>query len=276
MKNYYWYLLLVIVSVLVFTYVLVKKKDIKLVGLYFFIAGITYTLEYVILIYLNSYQYFLGLLKEDIYDSIIGSFASNAFIIPTASTVVAAFKLKLRGQLLIISIILGIEALFVYLDIYKHFWWNYFYTAVGLVIVFYIAKKWNSLLHNSITTLVRGSTIFFSNITIQATLGFSLSTSLDLYVFNVNWFESEQRNNMAFFGTYLYLISLFLVIIIVKKPKIYFALAMLLILSVVDFILLNLNILHLYKGFSLFYIFMVRVMLLVIFKLFDKYILGEN
>jgi FtsH-binding integral membrane protein len=128
MKNTIYYLILCIASTLLFVYTLWKKKDNKLVVLYFFIAGYTYFLEYFVLVLFNGYSYNPAILKNEYYDNISGAVASDAFVIPMISTFVSGFKLSFMKRFFIAAIITIIEIIFVRIHIFEVYWWKHFYT----------------------------------------------------------------------------------------------------------------------------------------------------
>ncbi len=213
MANYIPYLLLTSVSIVILVGVLIWKKDLSYVTYYFFIAGLAYVFEYVILILLDSYTYRPNLVKIEIYDNIIGDLSSQAFSVPAAALLATACRLRARGVLVLVVFFIGVEELFQYLLIYQHNWWRTYYTAIFLIATFFLVQ-W---LYPLILTykFIRYVALYFSLLFFLSNGIFLLFLSFPEFHFHIGWFENKYRDSIAFstmllFGkSFMLLLSLF-------------------------------------------------------------------
>lgn len=276
MKNAYYYIFLCIISTIFFIYSLVKKKDKRLIAYYFFIAGLTYLLEYFTLVLFNGYDYYPGVLKNQYFDNILGAVCSDAFTIPMIAVFVAAFRLSFGKVILISVIITLVEILFVKIKIYEQHWWRYYYTLLGAIIVYYFGPIWFSMLKYKISAAVRFITLFLGNLLIQNSLVFIVSGILGMYFYKLQWFANPYRSHVAFASFYIILITLLFVSTVVLKLKWYWASIAVLLPSITDIILFRMNVLVLSDKWNLLSFVVLRVLIFISIHLFDRYILTEK
>jgi hypothetical protein len=273
MKNTIYYIILCIISTIFFVYALYKKRDNKLIALYFFMAGYTYFLEYFVLILFKGYSYYPKILKNEYFDNIAGAIVSDAFVIPMISTFIAAFKLNFKKRLFIAILITIIEIIFVRIKIYELHWWKHFYTFAGAIITFTFAQRLLSILQKTINHTTRYVTLFFANLYIQASIAFILVSILNLYFYNIQWFNNPFRSHVAFATLYIIFITVIFVSLVVFHLNRFWIGVGLLLPSITDIFLLTMNILIMSSKWSLISFLFFRILILICIKLFDKYFL---
>ena len=166
MHNSYWYYALLILSIILFGFILFKKRNTQTLFLLLTMIGMGYIIETIIFNFLGSYEYNPNFIKHNtFYDSNLGAFVSNAFSLPVVATLIATFHLSWIWMVLFSGIFVGIEWLFLKLHIYSHNWWRLEHTGFGLPFYFAISRvyhKWilqpsNGLKHNWLLYLIIGS-----------------------------------------------------------------------------------------------------------------------
>ncbi len=196
MPNYIPYLLLTSISIIVLVSILIRKKDLSYVTYYFFIAGLAYVFEYVILILLKSYTYNPNVVKINVYDNLIGDLSSQAFSVPAAAILATAFRLRISGILALVVVFIGVEELFQYLQIYEHKWWRTYYTAIFLTATFFLAQWIYPLIMKY--KLIRYVALYFSLIFFLSNGIFLLFLSFPEFYFHIGWFQNKYRDSITF------------------------------------------------------------------------------
>ncbi|WP_221568770.1 hypothetical protein [Alkalihalobacillus sp. TS-13] len=193
--NTVWFLIPGIIFVLLLVFTLLKKKDMKLVVLYFSMSAIAGFLEIVIFFLFESYEYYPQVWNDWYYDNTFGAYLSQRFFVSSVAIFVAAFNLGFGFILLFIAMFVGIEYAFLALKVYKLNWWHPTYTAIGLLIYFYIGKVWYRC-------LLDGSYRFFRMFTLGC-FAFTLYTDVIAiptlsghYEFAVDWFDNPSRDTV--------------------------------------------------------------------------------
>jgi hypothetical protein len=273
MPNVYWYVLLTALSIVIFLYTLQKAKNRKVIPLYTFLSGLTYLFEYNVLVIFNSYVYHPNVLKNAYFDNILGAVVSDAFSVPMAGALIGALNLSWKWIFFIVGIFLFIENLFLYSDIYTHFWWNLFYTGLGLIGCFSISKKWYFLLRENLTIFVRFFTLYCTGILLQATAAFVLVAFFDLYHYKIGWFKNATRDHVAFATAYILFLSLILTTLTAFHIKWPLKIIIILLTFPLDLLLLKLDILHISHEWSLGYFLLLRLGILILLVLFNYFFL---
>lgn len=276
MPNAFWYGVLIAASIIIIIFTLHKTKDKKVIALYTFISGLIYCFEYVVLILFNSYVYYPHLLKNAYFDSLVGAIVSNAFAVPMSAVFIAAVKPKWKWILFITLIFLMIESWFLKIEIYSHNWWRLLYTAMGLICCFLISVKWYSKLTAKITWVVRFITIYFSGILIQSSIVFILVALLDLYHYEIGWFENESQDHIAFVTAYIMFLSSILSSLATFELKWLWKIIILIPTLLFDYLLFWFGILNLSAGWSLWYFIFIRLFFLVLLVSINDNLLSPN
>jgi hypothetical protein len=104
-------------------------------------VGVGYTIEYFAYVLLGSYEYYPKIISRDAYyDSTMGPLASNLLTLPATATFISVFRLNWIWITIFTGLIVGVEWLFSKLGIYRHHWWRFEYTVIGLPVYYSFAK----------------------------------------------------------------------------------------------------------------------------------------
>ncbi|WP_449536494.1 hypothetical protein [Ferdinandcohnia sp. Marseille-Q9671] len=219
-SNFLPFLILILLTIILFTVSWRKARSKKLIPFYLCIAGLIFLFEYVIFVLFKSYEYYPGIFNDSYFDNILGSNISNGFIVPAATIFIAVFNLGFWWILLIILGFAGIEELFLQLTIYRHFWWQTPYTSVGLLINFYLGKWiWRWICYHIDQYKLRIFLLYFVNVALQGTIMFYLVVLTHLFFYHVNWFDNLSRGHIAFITLYFFIDSIFFSLLVVFKSN---------------------------------------------------------
>jgi hypothetical protein len=269
------YVVIMLISIAVLTYILYVKRDIKLVILYMTMSGLIYVFEFIIFVLFNSYTYKPKILNVEYYDSIIGAITSNGFVIPTTLVLIAAFGFRWIGISLAVLGLMGIELLFLYFDVFEHHWWNVSYTAIGLYVFFFIAKMWLKYLRNHLTIILRVATLFFTGLFLHASLNFVISGISQKFLYSIGWFDNVFRDSVAFHTLYN-ILACFIIAVAISTPSLWIRLSFLtgvLLLSAMDYLLLRNEVLIL-MGWPLWGFLGMRIITALVLYLVNRYTLN--
>jgi len=198
MGNAIWFILLAALSILLLTYTLWKKRDVRLLMLFFGLGAIAGLLEFVIFVWLESYEYYPGLMENTYFDNALGAFLSQVVYVSSAALFIAAFNLRFRWLLIFALMFVALEYLFLTLGVFKHNWWHSSFTGGGLFIYFWIAKVWYKLLLQAPSGLMRWVILFCSSYIMYSDL-LSISLYTDHYHFVGGYFANAARDTLTVF-----------------------------------------------------------------------------
>jgi hypothetical protein len=116
--------------------------------------------------------------------------------VTSVALLIAAYNLRLRWIFLYAAMFVGIEYLFLFLRIYKLNWWHPGYTAVGLVVFFWISKKWYSYLLHPSSRFIRFFTLFSVNYGNYAVIT-AIPVILEDFRLVGGWFANPVRDTIA-------------------------------------------------------------------------------
>ncbi|WP_028608575.1 hypothetical protein [Paenibacillus harenae] len=209
--NSLWYLGLGTLSTLLLFFVLFKTKNYRSLLLFLGMVGAGYTIEYFIFVLLESYAFYPKIISRDAYyDSTMGALASNLLTLPATAALIAVFRLNWIWIVIFTGIIVGIEWWFTKLGIYRHNWWRFEYTAIGLPIYYSFAKALFARLMHPLKGIPYFLTLYlitWALFTIQfVPLSFFNSRN-----FNLGWFENRSHDTTAFSSLSGMLSSIFFV-----------------------------------------------------------------
>jgi hypothetical protein len=191
-----WFLILAVLSLLLKIFVFWKKKDLKVVALQFCLSGIAGYFEDVVFIWLQSYHYYPRLLKNPYYDNTLGAYFSQVYYVSSVAVLIASFNLGFIWILFFTVMFVGIEYFFLALGIYKLYWWHPSYTAVGLFIYFWVAKRWYKSLLQVSSCWIRLSTLNFMNYILYGNI-IVIPVLAGHYHFFFGWFADPARDTIA-------------------------------------------------------------------------------
>lgn len=198
MPNSYWYGGLVVISLLLLGFTLWKKRDGRLLVLHCGLAGLIDPLEYFILILYPAYQYFPSVTGSLWIDNMIGSFFSNDFIVPAVAVAAAAFHPRVFWLLLFAALFMGVEWLFLSIDLYGHFWWNILYSGLGIFLFLLIGRHlWTLIQRDSMNKPILFLYIFFVFLFIYGPFHFLQAHLLDVHDLTVGWFPDQIRDHIV-------------------------------------------------------------------------------
>ncbi len=141
--NTFWYILLGIVTIieLIIVFTKAKRKWFTL-AFYLTILGLTLNFETVILIFLDSYEYYPYILKNPplAYDDILAGNVFSQTSVSATGLLFIILKLRFYWAIIFGFIYGGIEEYFIYLGIYSHNWYKTWMTIMLIPIFIYISK----------------------------------------------------------------------------------------------------------------------------------------
>lgn len=141
-SNTIWYILLGILCIIQLIFGLKKANNRKhMLAVFFIISGMTFSFEAIIFLFLKSYNYYPMIIPQSpIDDGLAGSLFSQ-FSVSSSAMLISVLNLNYYW-FLIFSVMYGIiEELFLHLGIYAHNWYQTWMTMLGLVLLFWIAKR---------------------------------------------------------------------------------------------------------------------------------------
>ena len=209
LSSAYWYYGLIMISLVLVTASLIYKKDWKILLLHLQTSAVIHPFEIIILILLNGYHYFPGILQDARLDNYLGSYISNSLIVPASAVAINAFSLSWNYVISIAAVFTGIDWYFTELGIYQHFWWRSIYTGIGLCILYAISKWiWRGLHNKEPSLAFRLLTIYMIYAFIHNLIVFILNEGGRLFRFNVNWFSDPEKGHQIFFFLHLIITSI--------------------------------------------------------------------
>lgn len=141
-SNTIWYILLGISTIIELVLIFIKAKNRKLVlAQYFTISGMTFCFEMAIYSYFKAYAYFPMLIPQSPPDDSIAGNLFSQFSVAATALLIAVYNLKYYWFVIFAAVYGLIEELFLKLGIYKHNWYQTWMTVIGLLLLFWIAKK---------------------------------------------------------------------------------------------------------------------------------------
>jgi hypothetical protein len=133
--------------------------------------GFAYLFEYPTLNLFRGYKYKPSIMKNPVFDSILGAIFSQAIYVPITSTFLTLFNKNWKWKISFSLFYFCIEKLFLRLKIYKVYWWKPIYTLVFLNGYFYLSdgfykalstqKKWAMVIAHYLATDVVWITLMY-------------------------------------------------------------------------------------------------------------------
>lgn len=141
-SNTIWYLLLGTLTVFEMFIVLKKSENhTRIISLFLFISGMTFSIEVVIYCFFKAYNYYPMILPHSpIDDGLAGNLFSQFSITATALIIIVS-NLKYYWYFIFAGLYGIIEELFLKLGIYSHNWYRTWITVIGLIILFAVWKR---------------------------------------------------------------------------------------------------------------------------------------
>ncbi|MGE6256651.1 hypothetical protein ACQKCU_01890 [Heyndrickxia sporothermodurans] len=213
--NTYWYFGLLILSLLLLGFTYMKKRSKQIFYLYLTMIGYGYIIETTIFNFLGSYNYYPHIVKyPSFYDNNLGAFFSNAFALPASATFIATFHLKWGWMFFFSGIFVGIEWLFMKLNIYSHNWWKLLYTGLGIPFYFAMGKLFFKRIQFPVKGFIQYLIHFLSVSGIYGSAHILPIIFFKNRVYQPGWFVDQGRDSIAFAAIfYLYASLLFCLVV---------------------------------------------------------------
>lgn len=244
MPHFIPYLLLLIFSILIMVYLLVRTRSYYTIILLLSLSGMIYLFEYVILVLFDAYHYKPMVLSNPFVDSTIGALISNLFIVPTIATTFVLLRLHKLWSIVFALFFTGIEWLFLRLGVFEHNWWRLPYTTVSILILLGIAWLLNKKAVQG-NTVIRYIILFMFSFWLIDNLTFNLLLAgVRHYVLGV--FEDPARDDSVLHVPYSLLKALLITSAIYWTRKIYWLIGAVILILASTICLIRLNVLQLY------------------------------
>lgn len=261
-----YFLFLVLFSILLFIYTYIRRKDKRIWIIYLFISGFSYIFDYFILIIFNAYQYKPHLTNDIWLDSTLGSIISQGIAIPVVAAFISAFKLRIKWVILFSLLFMGIEELFLAVDIYEHNWWTTGYTGFLLIPAFLVAKYWYTIMITTSQTKVHLITMYLVITTITQSFIYFLVLLFNTHWYTIGWFSHPSRDHIAVNGIVLVLITCLITFVIIYWFNWYSVALLLLIEGAIYTLLIRLNIMHIPVYWNSSYYLMITLVLVLFYR----------
>ena len=252
--NTIWYILLGITTIIEIIIMFYKAENRKsMFALYCTVSGMTFAFEIIIFTLLKSYNYYPMIIPESQYDDAFVGNLFSQFSVSATALLIAVLDLKFYWFFIFAGAYGIIEELFLYLGIYKHYWYQTWMTIVGLVLLFWIAKRMYKSSLTYIGRIWRYVYIFFGLITLHENTMWSFRTLLGIHTFSENYFKDIGTSLGLLSGLYMLLLSIIIMIIYFLKLKNKWKAIVILALYIAHYIASKLNLMYYKEGW--FFIF---------------------
>lgn len=216
---------------------------------------------------LNSYVYKPHFVQNRYYDNMLGSLVSQTFVYPTAALIVVAYNWSIFRVFLLSFLFMGIETLFLSLDVYEHFWWKTFYTGIFMFIGFLIAKKWYEGMNKGDESKWRNFLTLYFVVFVISGIGISLITVFtSLNTLNTDFFSDGEREQIILATIYIGIVNFLYSMSVVYSTNSLYTYGLLCIICAVSYSLIMLNILEIAAVYKLLSICLYNVIVLIIIK----------
>jgi hypothetical protein len=219
-SNTIWYILLGITTILELVIILIKEKDRKhVLSLFLTISGITFIcFEMIILMCLKAYIYFPKIFSNQHDDSVVGNLFSQ-FSVTSSAILITVLNLRFYWYLVIAAVYGVIEELFIQLGIYKHYWYQTWMTLIGLLILFWVAKRVNYIFLNHFGRIWRFLFIFLGLCTLHLHTISWASKVVGIRKFNESLLPNNDCSIVVIAGIYMVLLGISTMIIYFTNIK---------------------------------------------------------
>ncbi|MFZ3578853.1 hypothetical protein [Virgibacillus sp. DJP39] len=273
----YWYFLLFLISFFIFSFTLWKSKEKKrLIQTFFFISGLAYIMDFVVLVMLNAYQYHPNLVDPLWFDSTFGAIFSQGIAIPTAFMAIAGFNLGFIAIIFIAIGFMGIELLFLSLGAFEHHWWEAWYTGFLFVVGAYLTKVWHRFLQYP-SMSVKFTTMYLTLIVYANTMRFFMVLLFATHLYSVGWFSNPIRDHIAGNAFMLFVWMIPVTIVIVLYFRWHWIVSLLAFEWLLDYFLIKAGWLHLSAWWNVSYFVLILLGSLLLFRfIYVKWFFSER
>ena len=253
-SNTIWYILLGIFCKVQIIFALKKVKNRKhLIALFLIISGMTFSFEAIILLFFKAYNYYPMIIpRSPIDDGLAGNLFSQ-FTVTSTAILISVLNLKYYW-FLIFSLIYGIiEEFFLGLGIYSHNWYQTWMTMLGLIILFYIAKRMYVVKFKQINPIWKYFFMLFGLYSLHMPLIFWPSILLGIITLNTKLLPDAMNNYALISLINLFLLSIAWLTIYFSNLKWLWKLTIVFALYSIIYFTISLNIIYVKEGY--FFIF---------------------
>lgn len=140
----FWYLLLGVATLIQVIYTLYHSENrFRTFAFYLSLVGFPLYFETFIMIFLNAYEYSPKIIqnpKLDPFNDVLAGNLFSQFGVASSSLLLTVRRKPFYWYVVISFIYSMVEVLFVFLDIYRHYWWRTWMTFIALLLFFAISK----------------------------------------------------------------------------------------------------------------------------------------
>lgn len=213
------------------------------------ILGFSYFIEFFILGVWLGYEYYPGIFRN-LNDYLLGNIVSQISL-SSATLLVIHFNLSFLWFFLFSGIFALVEMLFLELGIYKHIWWNTWYTFLGLPLFFGICKLWiKSLLYQKKAFAKYVALMFAVYAVYSASINWPFQLT-GLQYFSTGFYPDPIRDHAVVYGIYAFFLINIMINLQRSSLRLSKKLILVLCLYLVQAFLMKLNILHIKQGLYL-------------------------
>lgn len=170
MSALFWFNLLAAVGLVMALYTVYKKRRLTepatWLVFYLFATSLPWLGEFIVLGLFDSYAYKPGLFQSPWAENLAGHLILNSTLWPGTAMLVTGYDIGYGGMTLISAAFLLIEYLFVKAGLYEHHWWDYYMTAVALIVFLAVTKKWFRVMNDKRYGITRFITLYLAAVVV--------------------------------------------------------------------------------------------------------------
>lgn len=218
--NTVWYILLGIITIVMLIAILKKTDHRKFtIAFYFSLSGVIFSFEAIICMLLKAYDYYPKIVLTSQYNDTISGNHFSQFSVAATALLIAVYGLRYYWYF-IAAIIYGlIEELFLYLGIYKQYWYSTWYTVIGIIILCWVVGVLFHRHKGSMSSLIRYIYVLFALFAVYVPTViylFRLSGNLE---YNSNILSDPVSSNMILVFIHLQILSNIVMLMYLAKLK---------------------------------------------------------
>lgn len=219
-SNTIWYILLGISTILELVLIFIKAKNRKLVlANYLTISGIAFCFEMIIYSFFKSYAYFPMLIPQSPPDDSIAGNLFSQFSVSATALLIAVYNLKYYWFVIFAAVYAVVEELFIKLGIYKHYWYQTWMTVIGLLLLFWIAKKIYAASSKNIGHFLRYLFIFLGVVTLHENTTVWIQRLAGIRTFSDKILPDKERSLVLIAAIHLLILAITLMILYFTRMK---------------------------------------------------------
>jgi len=212
------YLILALLGILLSVITWLKGAKVKYVPLHLCIAGLIYVFEFVVLVLFASYEYDPGIFAGPYFDNVLGSSISNGLFLPSLVAWAAVSDLGIGGIALLTVLLVGTEEMFIFLGVYRHYWWKTMYTGALLPVVLLIGQSvWYKMRAGIHRLPMLYALLGIIDFAARCTASFYLTAFFHAMFYRVAWYAEPARGHIAFSTLYIAAVSLIVSLLVTLR-----------------------------------------------------------